>query len=480
MRREVLLLIARHFWVNTFKSKAIYFLIGAIAILLLYAAFSGVSYHDHNHFREDHQHMARESWEANPDKHPHRMAHFGTFAFRQKHPLSIFDFGMENYTGNAVFLEAHKQNTVNFSEAGFSTGLLRFGELSMAMILHTLLPLVIFFIGYAAVVSDRENGTLRILLTQGASWREILVGKSFGLFAVSMVFFLPFIITILVLLINEGHFSSEIWGRVSLITGIYIAFIFVLCLITIYISASSQYAKNALMKLLGLWLMMVILLPRTSQALGAYFHPTPTKLEFRSAIEEEVIAFGDSHNPDDPHYSALKDSLLDAYQVSSVAELPFNFGGFIMKEGEKISAEIYTKHHDQLLDQYRKQNQLTHWFSVINPYLAIKNLSMSLCGTGFESYASFHNQSEDYRYELAQAMNELQMKYISPDKVHGSEGKAHVVSRDEWQAVPDFQYQFMRLGTTLRTEIISVTALVLWFLLSITVILYLSRKPNVL
>jgi ABC-2 type transport system permease protein len=75
------------------------------------------------------------------------MAHFGTFAFRLKHPLSIFDFGLESYMGNAVFLEAHKQNTVNFSEAGFSTGLLRFGELSMAIILQLILPLVIFFIG---------------------------------------------------------------------------------------------------------------------------------------------------------------------------------------------------------------------------------------------------------------------------------------------------------------------------------------------
>ena len=45
--------------------------------------------------------------------------------FRLKHPLSTFDFGIESYTGNAVFLEAHRQNMVNFSEAGFSTGLLR-------------------------------------------------------------------------------------------------------------------------------------------------------------------------------------------------------------------------------------------------------------------------------------------------------------------------------------------------------------------
>ncbi len=136
MRREVLLLIAKQFCVSVCKTKSVYLLLALVAELLLYATKSGIRYYQQNDFREEHQQIARESWESNPDKHPHRMAHFGTFAFRLKHPLSIFDFGIENYTGNAVFLEAHKQNTVKFSEASFSTSAIRFGELSMSIILQ--------------------------------------------------------------------------------------------------------------------------------------------------------------------------------------------------------------------------------------------------------------------------------------------------------------------------------------------------------
>ena len=90
MRMGVLQLIAWQFLKICLKSKAIYLLFGITVVLLVFAAYTGVRYHDQNHFRTDHQEMARESWEANPDKHPHRMAHFGTFAFRLKHPLSIF------------------------------------------------------------------------------------------------------------------------------------------------------------------------------------------------------------------------------------------------------------------------------------------------------------------------------------------------------------------------------------------------------
>ena len=479
MRKEVLLLIARQFWAGAFKSKAIYLLLGLMTVLLFYAVYSGIRYHDHNHFRENYQQVARDSWEANPDKHPHRMAHFGTFAFRLKHPLSIFDFGIESFTGNAVFLEAHKQNMVNFSEAGFSTSLIRFGELSMAMILQIILPLIIFFIGYAAIVADRENGTLKILLTQGATWKEIIYGKSLGLFNISLLFYLPFVFLIVIVIITEGHNTADDWIRLFTILFAYLLYIATLSLLTVIISVSSHSSKNALVKLLGLWLLLVVVLPRTSQAVGSYFHPTPTKLEFRGAIEREVIQFGDSHDPNDPYYKAMRDSVLEVHNVQSINELPFNYAGFQMFMGEKISAEIYKRHHSELLDQYRKQNQLTKLLAIINPYLGVKNLSMALCGTDLESYVDFQNQAEKYRYDLAQAMNELQMKYIKAN-VTSSEGRVNVVDSKEWEAFPDFSYEYPTIGSVLKNELIAVFSIFFWLLLSVRMMNYWSKKASAL
>ncbi len=478
MRKDLVRLIASQFGKGVFKSRAMLPIIGILLLLLAYATYSGIQYHDQNHFREDHQHMARSSWENNPDKHPHRMAHFGTFAFRLKHPLSVFDFGIESYTGNAVFLEAHKQNTVNFSEAGFSTGMLRFGELSLAMILQLILPLVIFFIGYSSIVSDRENGTLKILLTQGASWKEILFGRSMGLFIIAVLLITPFFLATMIFLLTEDHTVLGDWARFALIGTSYLLYASILCLVTIAISASSRSAKNALIKLLGLWLLMAVLLPKVSQAAGAYFNPTPTKLEFRAAIEEEVKKYGDSHNPNDPYYNTLRDSVLQVHQVSSVSELPFNYSGFVMSQGEKISAEIYNRHHDLLMARYRLQNLPAKWLALINPYLAIRNLSMALCGTGFESYVDFQLQAEDYRYMLAQKMNDLQIKYISPSRLSGSEGKRDVLNRETWKSIPDFKHEFMSLSTALKNELISVISVLLWLLLSLWGVQYLSHNAK--
>ena len=168
------ILIAQHLKNSVFKNKAVFIITLFIGVILLYAAFSGwENYRSQNETSEKYQHESREDWLKNPDKNPHRMAHYGNFAFRKSTPLSVFEFGMEPFFGNAIFLEAHKQNTANFSEAGFSNSMLRFGEISIAMVLQILLPLLIFFLGFNAVAAERENGTLKLLLSQGISWKQL-------------------------------------------------------------------------------------------------------------------------------------------------------------------------------------------------------------------------------------------------------------------------------------------------------------------
>ena len=50
----------------------------------------------------------REVWDGQGEKNPHSAAHFGTFAFKPKYPLSLIDQGVDKYVGISIFLEAHK------------------------------------------------------------------------------------------------------------------------------------------------------------------------------------------------------------------------------------------------------------------------------------------------------------------------------------------------------------------------------------
>lgn len=482
MQNNALFLITKVFIKNAFKTKAFYIMVFLMVAMIGFAAYSGwKNYRIQNGIRTYFQQAVRQSWENNPDKHPHRMAHFGTFAFRLKHRLSMFDFGMESFTGNAVFLEAHKQNTINFSEASFSTGLLRFGEISMSMLLQVIFPLMIFFLGFAAVASERENGTLKLLLCQGADWKDIMLGKSFGLYLLTLLFFTPVILltSIFIFTRDDLTVNTDDVVRLSAVIFFYLIFFFIVCFITIIISASGKTSKEALVKLLGIWLFFVVLLPRTTQALGSFFYPSPSKIEFEAAVEEDLIKEGDSHNPDDPHYKALKDSLLIANNVKTVEELPFNYSGFLMKEGEKMSTEIYNRHLEELLLTYQQQNAISRATALINPFTAIRNISMAFSGTDFKAYLHFQKQAEAYRYMLAQEMNDLQIKFISNKKACPEE-KPQQISSTYWKAFPDFDYKFMSSAEVFKNELFSIISIVIWCIGAFLLLNYFSKNAKAL
>ncbi len=474
-------LFAVHFWRNATAPKSFYLLFLIFILLTAYSAVSGIKNHStQNNIRHEHQVKARQSWEANPDKHPHRMAHFGTFAFRIHPTLGIFDYGLESFTGSTVFLEAHRQNSVNFSEATFSTGMLRFGELSLALLLQLVLPLMLFFIGFSSVAGDKQNGTLKILLSQGATWKEIIFGKSIGLFAISLLFFIPILLVVIIaLLLFENPVVNDFrWLRLFIIGTSYLVFLFIISSITVVVSASSNAPKNALLRLLGIWLLLVILLPKSAQAMGNYWFPTPSKLAFQSAIEKEVVQKGDSHNPNDPHYNHLRDSVFTVHNVSKITDLPFNYSGFVMREGEKITASLYRKHQAKLVDIYKNQNNVTRFSSFVNPFTAIKLISMTMSGTDFSSYIDFQDKTDNYRYQLAQTMNELQMEYISPKKESGSEGKTHVIGHEHWSAFQDFRHEPMAFANSIKETFPALLSILFWAIGTIGLLLFISKRAK--
>ncbi len=419
----------------------------------------------------------RARWEDSPDKHPHRMAHYGYVVFRQPELLSFFDRGVDNFVGNAVFLEAHRQNTVNFSEASLSTGLLRFGELSGALILQAILPLLLLFWGYASVAGEREDGTLRLIFAQGVRWPEVIVGRSAGLFCASLAVLLPALAltTVLVAIDPPAATLPPTLLRCGLLLLVYGAYLLAISLLTVWISAASATAKVALLRLIGLWLLFVLVVPKVAQVVGEVAYPTPSKLAFDRAVEADLREQGDSHNPDDPYFARLKDSVLAVHGVTTTEELPFNYSGFVMREGEKLSTATFLEHERDLLARYRQQRGLVRWASLLNPYLGIKYASMALAGTDDHAYRAFADQAEAYRYRLAQTMNELQMELIGNDIASSSDPRA-ALSRQYWLDFRDFEQRPLTLGGSLRAAGLPLLTLGCW-LLVLAGLALLARRP---
>ena len=131
--------------------------------------------------RARHAEAAEAAFKAQPDRHPHRVVHYGTFIFRPLGPLAAFDPGVDAFTGNSMFLEGHRQNTANFGDVRQSSLLVRFGQLTPAFVLQVVAPLLLIFLGYGALARETERGTLRLLMLQGAGRGQVVGGKLLAL-----------------------------------------------------------------------------------------------------------------------------------------------------------------------------------------------------------------------------------------------------------------------------------------------------------
>lgn len=464
-------LIVRKTRQDLFKSKQN--LLIAVTVLLFCFLSLGIGFTKYGETYskvKEYRKETRENWEHRPDKHPHRMAHYGYLVFRIGHPLSIFDNGLDDYLGNVIFLEAHKQNTANLSEAGSSGILVRFGTFSAAFILQAIVPLIILFLGFGLIVREREEATLKILTVQGASPRAILWGKILGLWQFSLVFLIPVIPFVLVIgIMAESSRIDDIVSRILLLFPAYMVYYFFFCTLTVLVSARSKASSSALIGLIGSWLMLVIFLPKGVQFVAQNLYPTPSRIAFETQVEEDVMKVGDSQNPEDPHFKHIKDSLLTKYNVKTTDELPVNYGGIVMKEGERISAKLYVDHLKKLQDQYHQQQKLSEIFGFINPVMAIKNLSMTASGTDYFAYQQFQNQAEEYRYKLAQRMNDLQIEHISNIKPKENE-KPAMVGKENWHKFPDFQYEFTSIKESLSHQILPLAAIIFWLLVCILMV----------
>lgn len=425
-----------------------------------------------NEYRQE----TRENWEHRPGKHPHRMAHYGYLVFRMAHPLNIFDAGLDDYFGNVIFLEAHKQNTANLSEAGSSSVLVRFGTFNSAFILQNIVPLIILFLGFGLVVRERENATLKILSLQGAAGREIIWGKIIGLWQFSLLFIIPLLPFIFTAALLTGTATwMDIALRLLILTPAYMVYLFFVSMLTIVISSISKNSASALISLIGCWLLLTILLPKSIQFLAQNLYPSPSRIAFETTVEEDVLKVGDSHNPNDIHFKKIKDSLLVKYNVKTPEELPFNYSGFIMKEGEKISSNIYISHYNDLQEIYRKQQNLSDVSGFVDPSIAIRNFSMIATGSDYFSYKQFQKQAEDFRFKMAQRLNDLQINNISNIKPN-KDGPPVKINQDNWKKFEDFNYQFYPVKDSLRTQWIPLAALLFWLILSVTIIEITGRK----
>lgn len=457
MNRTQVQTIATHEIRQGFQNKS--FLALTLLVLLLFTVATVVSTNAHRRSQQEIrvlQDTVARQWQEQPSRHPHRVAHYGYLAFRPRSPLGFFDFGVSDFTGNSIFLEAHVQNSANFSEARQDSSLLRFGTLTPAFVFQTLIPLLVIFLVGTTITKERESGTLPQTLSLGVGWKELLLGKTLGnLMLLAMLTGPVLSFVTLPAAYASGSLGEQNLIRLILLAGFYLLYLFLWVSLSVIISTLSSSSGRSTVVLLTVWIATTSFLPKALPSLGAYLHPAPSRPEFEHRLHLEAVGAGHGHDPKDAHFEKKKNDTLKLYGVDSVDELPVNWRGMAMQEGERASTDVYRRHFEELQETYKLQLATSRIGAVFSPYLAIKNLSATLCGTDLESAVRFEREAEKYRYDLIQKLNDLHIHEIDYEG-----DKEQRVSSAHWKDFDSFHFTPPSLASDLsRTRSLMVLLL---------------------
>lgn len=399
---------------------------------------------------------SQQDWQSQPNRHPHRVSHYGDFVAKPVHPLSVIEPGILDQSGHLVYLEGHRLNSANFNPATEATSLGRFPLITPAMIVQWWMPLFLIMIAYGTVTADKITGVLAFMRGNGMSGWVIATGKWMALF---LPLFLLLCLQAAIALAWSWQ-SDQVLLRLSVMLLSQSMYMAGWCLLVVAVSWHSRQLHGSLLTLLICWVCICIIFPRGLSNLAQISHPTEPRSEAEYHAETKLRTLGDSHNPDDPHFAAFKEALLKKYNVTRMEDLPVNYKGLLMQEGERLTTSVYREQQAIHNDQLAKQNEsIRHWLW-LTPALALQYIQMAGSGNDLPHHQAFIRQSEERRYKLIQYLNQ-----VHTNNVTFKDDKNTRVSADFWKNAPRPSVNLASLEVSLSSIIAAFLVMLGWLLL---------------
>ncbi|CUI60720.1 ABC transporter permease subunit [Achromobacter xylosoxidans] len=449
----MILLIALKDLRERLRDGRLYWAGGIVAVLLMTALAVGYLHQQEARAEQTAaQNTDYSDWLKQGTRHPHDAAHQGMHVFKPDTTLALLDPGINPYIGSTVWLQAHRQSEVKFRPAQDATGLQRFGDLSAAWILQALGPLLVIVLGFNAFSGEREQGILRQTLSLGvAPWR-LLWGKATALALSLGLLLVPAALAAIVAVWLAGGRADALW-RFGVLAGGYAVYLAAFIFVTLGVSAAARSSRVAITVLLALWIANTVIAPRVMAELSRGLYPSPTRLEFNQALQDDLKATSDR-------------VWMQAFGTTErwSRDVPLNQWGLALKLDDQSSYAVYDRHFGHLWDTWERQQAVQESAGWLMPLLAVRALSAAMAGTDFAHHRDFTTAAEQQRRVI--------QDIVSADLVAHADTLEHQhfsyqANPSLWARVPPFRYQPPAAGWALHQARLSLLMLAAALLLSV-------------
>ena len=224
-------------------------------------------------------------------------AEFPAEGYRPPSPLSVFSIGLEYFIPNQIVTAREGNVRISNAQGVDNPQSLLFGKVDLLFNVSYVISLLALLFAFNTITGEKEEGTLRQIMSNPVPRARILAAKLAGNYLVLLIPFLLSIVISLLIVSMTGViplFSAKLFPALILILATTFLFILSLFTLGILVSTLSHRSITAIVVLLLLWTILVLSLPKICPMLAEIIHPVKSQQVFnrqktiaRESIEKE-------------------------------------------------------------------------------------------------------------------------------------------------------------------------------------------------
>lgn len=307
-----------------------------------------------------------------------------------------------------------------------------FSQLDFVFFITIIGSLLAFVFTYDSISGEREQGTLRLAMTNPISRPFFLLAKFLGSYISLLISMFPaFIgISLILCLHPDAGFLMSDWATTAFLFLLAILYLSVFVMLGLFVSCIAKSSKTTLTALMMLWVILVLVIPNFGPFLASVLSPVRSVYEVQSQIDalgnDLSRQFMEKQNKFVQERGGDWKTLSD--QDRKIIELMWQETDFKVM---KVRVREGVKIREGFLNEIGSQIRLSRMLSIISPCASFTLLASDIAHTGIENERKFRYAVLRYRYDYMQHVS----KYIDKTGDYGIFGSVPKATP------PDFIFQ---------------------------------------
>ena len=338
--------------------------------------------------------------------------------YRQPSLLAVFSEGLEKQLGNSATIQYNEVPEINAAAANHYLSI--FSIFDASLIFKIVISVLALLVAYDAISGEREQGTLRLVLSNAAARYQVLLGKLLaGLMVLLVPVTMAFILGLVILLcFPMVDLAGSDWIRIGFMSLASLVFIATMYNLGLLFSCLARRSAISLVLGLFLWIIFAVVIPNGSVYLATQILPVQSEdklnqqmaslqrgiqREFTAELKRSGRSFqgGGSRN-DRPGLGGFGRGY-----VRSCDKVFMENGLIRYSIGVPIEIRYADKRSEAQYGHLRslfEQTRLADNLSRVSPIFLYENVMSALAGTDMASFRHFIDAVKTHRKDIIEYM----------------------------------------------------------------------------